>query len=112
MTTEEAINWLQRGLFAPKGLMTPEETSCITEAYDMAVLAIHDKQEIAPTLTKEYEYEAVLNEVAVTAKDTCPVCGYLFPTDDRADYIPADEIEFCYHCGAKLKGLVDDNEKT
>lgn len=35
-------------------------------------------------------------------QDTCPVCGTLFPTDDRMDFIPVEEIHFCYHCGANL----------
>lgn len=35
-------------------------------------------------------------------QDACPVCGTLFPTDDRMDFIPVKEIHFCYHCGANL----------
>ena len=35
-------------------------------------------------------------------QDACPVCGTLVPTDDRMDFIPVEEIHFCYHCGANL----------
>ena len=44
-----------------------------------------------------------ITEDKVMTKNTCPVCGTLFPTDDRMDYIPAEEIHFCYYCGADLK---------
>lgn len=36
-------------------------------------------------------------------KDSCPICGALFPTDDRVDFIPEEEIIFCYRCGSKIK---------
>lgn len=37
-------------------------------------------------------------------QDACPICGTLFPTDDRLDFIPAEDIRFCYYCGARIKG--------
>lgn len=37
------------------------------------------------------------------SRDACPICGTLFPTDEKTDYIPVEEINFCYHCGAKVK---------
>lgn len=45
MTIDGAINWLQRGLFAPQGTMTTEELSCIAEAYGMALTALRIQQE-------------------------------------------------------------------
>ncbi len=36
-------------------------------------------------------------------EDACPICGTLFPTDDIMDFIPIEEINFCYSCGAKIK---------
>lgn len=33
----------------------------------------------------------------------CPVCGTLFPTDNKMDFIPAEEIHFCYHCGTNFE---------
>lgn len=39
-----------------------------------------------------------------TPQDACPACGALFPTDDRLDFIPVEEIKFCYHCGERVKG--------
>lgn len=36
-------------------------------------------------------------------EDVCPICGTLFPTDDRMDFIPVAEIKFCYSCGAKIQ---------
>lgn len=40
--------------------------------------------------------------VADSPKNVCPICGTLFPTDDSLDFIPAEEIRFCYHCGARM----------
>lgn len=36
-------------------------------------------------------------------EDICPICGTLFPTDDRIDYIPIEEVKFCYSCGARVR---------
>ncbi len=44
-----------------------------------------------------------VNVVVDALQNACPICGTLFPTDDRMDYILVEEIEFCYHCGAKVK---------
>lgn len=43
-------------------------------------------------------------EVWDESKWCCFACGTLFPTDDRMDFIPVEEINYCYHCGAKVKG--------
>lgn len=45
----------------------------------------------------------VIGRSETTLEDACPVCGTLFPTDDRLDFIPVEDIEFCYHCGARVK---------
>lgn len=49
--------------------------------------------------------EGEVNAPERIPNDACPTCRTLFPTDDRADYIPVEEIHFCYHCGARVRGL-------
>ena len=42
--------------------------------------------------------------------NACPVCGTLFPTDNKSDYIPAEDVEFCYHCGSRIKPYCDHQD--
>lgn len=48
-----------------------------------------------------------IETVEDTPQDVCPICGTLFPTDDSLDFIPAEEIHFCYHCGARMDKEVE-----
>ena len=38
----------------------------------------------------------------------CSNCGVDIPTDDSHDAIFENECHFCYYCGAKMDGGVDD----
>ena len=38
----------------------------------------------------------------------CTMCGYPIPTDSKCDFIDEDDCLFCYHCGAKMKGINDE----
>ena len=38
----------------------------------------------------------------------CSNCGVDIPTDDSHDAIFENECRFCYYCGAKMDGGVDD----
>lgn len=38
----------------------------------------------------------------------CSNCGVDIPTDDAHDAIFENECRFCYYCGAKMDGGVDD----
>lgn len=33
----------------------------------------------------------------------CSNCGSYIPTDSRMDYIPEEECNFCYYCGADMR---------
>ncbi len=47
--------------------------------------------------------EGEINTPERIPNDACPTCGALFPTDNRVDYIPVEEIHFCYYCGARIR---------
>lgn len=51
--------------------------------------------------------EGEVNAPEHTPNDACPTCGTLFPTDDRADYIPVEEIHFLLllRCEGKMTTL-------
>ena len=38
----------------------------------------------------------------------CSRCGYPIPTDSRYDCVEEDDCVFCYHCGAKMDGGVEN----
>ena len=38
----------------------------------------------------------------------CPKCGRAIPTDDAYDYIPAEDVHFCYYCGSKIEQKEND----
>lgn len=38
----------------------------------------------------------------------CSNCGTYIPTDDAHDVIFVDECKFCYCCGARMDGSIND----
>ena len=64
-------------------------------AYDMSNL-VKD----APTI----EAVPVVHGEWIDGK--CSNCGVYIPTDTRIDFIPEEECEFCYSCGADMRKKV------
>ena len=40
----------------------------------------------------------------------CSECGFPIPTDDRIDYIAEADVHYCYNCGAKMDGEVNETD--
>lgn len=38
----------------------------------------------------------------------CSECGFPIPTDDKIGFIKKDEVHYCYNCGAKMDGEIND----
>ena len=61
------------------------------------------------SLKSELEKMSVIDAVPVrhgrwTEEGKCSECGTPIPTDNRLDYIPRDEVAYCYFCGADMRG--------